>query len=119
MGGTELFIGNVMASIIGPDTLLSRMVFIPAPALFDPIKEAMGGESLSDIFADFLRGTGVPCPELFDEVREVFPDVVELSNIDSPNFRSQMWAWASTGAPKLASNSGNIKVRYLSFLIAS
>ncbi|KAJ7021902.1 hypothetical protein C8F04DRAFT_1189503 [Mycena alexandri] len=63
----------------------------------------MGDESLIDIIADYLMGSGIPRPAMFEEGRQHFPAGVDLSFIDSPNFRAQML----TCLPKAL---GNIKI---------
>ncbi|KAK7037103.1 hypothetical protein R3P38DRAFT_3311654 [Favolaschia claudopus] len=111
-GGSDRFITNVMASAVGALSLVSRLAFRADDALAEPISEAMGGESLADILTDYLMGSGIPCPDLFEEARGqgLFPDVVDLSLIDRDNFRAQMWTWAVSGAPFLARDLGSIKV---------
>ncbi|KAJ7511954.1 hypothetical protein B0H11DRAFT_2371466 [Mycena galericulata] len=109
-GGSDRFLADIMASVVGPLTLITRLLVAPSPTLLEPIAAAMGGESVLDIFTDYFMGSGIPCPRLFEEVREHFPAVVDLSLIGTPNFRSQMWVWAVTGSPFLANDSGNISV---------
>ncbi|KAJ7754849.1 hypothetical protein B0H16DRAFT_1831582 [Mycena metata] len=97
-GGSDSIIANVMASVMGPETLSA------------PIAAAMGGESLINIIADYLMGSGIPCPAMFEEARQHFPAGVDLSFIDSPNFRAQMLTWAISGTPYLPKALGNIKI---------
>jgi hypothetical protein len=50
---------------------------------------------------DFLRGQGIPCPQLFAEIKQHFDIVIDLSLCDTPAFRSRMLVWAATGLPLL------------------
>ncbi|KAJ7436551.1 hypothetical protein FB451DRAFT_1417408 [Mycena latifolia] len=109
-GGSDKFLANVMTSVIGPLALISRLTITATRDLAVPIETAMGGESLADIITDYLMGSGIPCPQLFEEAQQHFPSVVDLLLADSPNFRSQMLAWAVSGAPFLATGSGNISL---------
>ncbi|KAF7371961.1 hypothetical protein MVEN_00054100 [Mycena venus] len=96
VGGSDRFLALIMASVVGPLTLISRLSFrTPAP-LMDPITAAMEGESLADILGDYFMGSGIPCPGLFEEAQRngLFPDIVDLSLANRPNFRAQMWTWA-------------------------
>ncbi|KAF7367181.1 hypothetical protein MSAN_00978000 [Mycena sanguinolenta] len=57
------------------------------------------GMSQFDLLCEFLQGTGVPCPELFDEAKPRFSPLIPLDEIDSPAFRSRALCWATTGSP--------------------
>ncbi|KAJ7722088.1 hypothetical protein B0H16DRAFT_1789844 [Mycena metata] len=108
--GSDSIIANVMASMMGPESLISHIVVSSSPALSAPIAAAMGGKSLIDIIANYLMGLGIPCPAIFEEARQHFPAGVDLSFIDSPNFRAQMLTWAISGTPYLPKALGNIKI---------
>ena len=101
-----------MTSVVGPLTLITRLSFRPNEALSAPIAAAMGGDSLADILSDYFMGSGIPCPALFTEARAHFPDIVDLSLVDTPNFRSHIWTWAVSGAPFLAQETGNISASH-------
>ncbi|KAJ7037608.1 hypothetical protein C8F04DRAFT_1393529 [Mycena alexandri] len=109
-GGSDSIIANVMASVMWPESLICRIVISSNPALSAPIAAAMGDESLIDIIADYLMGSGIPCPAMFEEARQHFPAGVDLSFINSPNFRAQMLTWAISGTPCLPKALGNIKI---------
>ncbi|KAK6984722.1 hypothetical protein R3P38DRAFT_3332778 [Favolaschia claudopus] len=96
VGGSDRFLANAMASALGALTLIPRLSIRPTDDLQQPIAQAMGGESLIDIISDYLLGSGIPCPDLFEEARSqgLFPDVVDLSLVDNNNFRAQMLTWA-------------------------
>ncbi|KAJ7018120.1 hypothetical protein C8F04DRAFT_1394278 [Mycena alexandri] len=109
-GGSDSIMANVIASVMGPESLISRIIISSNPALSAPIAAAMGDESLIDIIADYLMGSGIPCPAMFEEGRQHFPAGVDLSFIDSPNSRAQMLTWAISGTPYLLKALANIKI---------
>ncbi|KAJ3496500.1 hypothetical protein NLJ89_g10477 [Agrocybe chaxingu] len=47
------------------------------------------GQSFTQLLHGFLKGSGVPCPTLFEAAKVHFSPVVDLSRIGEPNFR---WA---------------------------
>ena len=53
------------------------------------------------MFADFLTGQGIPCPESFATIMSSFNNIIDLSQIDTPAFRTRMVVWATTGTPLL------------------
>jgi hypothetical protein len=59
----------------------------------------------SFIIKQFLQGTGVPCPGLFEEAKVHFiANLVDLSNIGLPSFRSKIFSWATTGSVSINTN---------------
>ncbi|KAJ7463099.1 hypothetical protein B0H11DRAFT_2310350 [Mycena galericulata] len=66
--------------------------------------------SLADILGGYFMGSGIPCPTFFEEVKGHFPDSIDLSLADTPNFRAQMWTWAVSGSPFLAQDAGDISI---------
>ncbi|KAF8218366.1 hypothetical protein K438DRAFT_1796759 [Mycena galopus ATCC 62051] len=83
-----IFLALIMTSVVGPLTLIARLSFRAPTPLTDPITTVMGDESLADIIGDYLMGSGIPCPGLFEEARRhgLFPDIVDLSLANHPNF---------------------------------
>jgi len=75
--------------------------------------------TFSFVIKQFLQGTGVPCPALFEEAKHHFTaNLVDLSNIGVPSFRSKILAWATTGSASINTNEGlSISVRVTSQLI--
>lgn len=110
LGGCDNFLATIMTFVVGSLALKSRLSFGTNDPLSAPITAAMGGDSLADILGDYFMGSGIPCPGLFEEARRdgLFPSIVDLSLEDTPNFRSQMWAWAVSGAPFLTNNTADI-----------
>ncbi|KAK6996213.1 hypothetical protein R3P38DRAFT_3329590 [Favolaschia claudopus] len=99
VGGSDRFLSNVMAAVVGPLALTARLSITAGDDLAQPIAETMGGESLADMLYDYFTGSGIPCPTLFEEARSqgLFPSVVDLNHITDSKFRSQMWSWAISG----------------------
>ncbi|KAF8883865.1 hypothetical protein BD779DRAFT_1472363 [Infundibulicybe gibba] len=56
----------------------------------------LGAEAL---FTDFLRGSGIPLPLLFDDLCVHFNPQVDLAEVDEVYFRARMFCWAATGSP--------------------
>lgn len=69
------------------------------------------------IIKRFLQGTGIPCPTLFEEAKHHFTaNLVDLSNIEAPSFRSKIFSWASTGSVSISTNEGiSVSTSQLSF----
>ena len=73
--------------------------------------------SFADRFVQFLKGTGFPCPDRFQDIRGRFGNRFDFSQADSPAFRPRMFLWAATGAPFINPNDGRIEVsRYSGIL---
>ncbi|KAJ7080144.1 hypothetical protein B0H15DRAFT_804135 [Mycena belliarum] len=109
-GGSDALIRRTMASVMGPHSILARITVVADPALLGPITAAMGGESIMDILSDYLMGSGIPCPTLFESAKQHFPPGLDYSLVDSPVYRAQSFAWAISGSPYLPTNLGNIRI---------
>jgi hypothetical protein len=57
--------------------------------------------SVADLITSFLQGSGIPCREQFDAVREGFSPLIDLSQIDDSAFRPKVFVWAVTGCPHI------------------
>jgi len=57
--------------------------------------------SVSELIADFLRGSGAPCPEEFNSLQDGFSLLVDFTKLDDPAFRSRIFLWAATGCPTI------------------
>ena len=66
--------------------------------------------TLQGILTKFLKGSGIPCPRLFDQAKAQFNDLVNLEQIDEPSYRSKMFCWAATGSPSLIVDPSDITV---------
>ena len=71
--------------------------------------------SFESMFCDFLTDQGIPCPETFATITSSFNSVIDLSQIDSPAFRSRMFVWAATGSPLLDAAAQPISVCLFTF----
>ena len=70
--------------------------------------------TFSFIIKQFLQGSGVPCPGLFEEAKPHFTaNLVDLSSIGVPSFRSKIFSWATTGSVSI-STTENISVSHCS-----
>ena len=54
---------------------------------------------------NFLKGSGIPCPHLFDEARPYFSPLIDLSKVEDIGFRPRVFCWAATGSPSLTLKS--------------
>lgn len=89
------------------------MEIIEPPArVLEEISHALGWPafSVSDLLRTFFEGSGIPFPELFEEIKTTFDTVINLSEIDSSGFRSKVFTWASTGSHCIGSQDETIKV---------
>jgi hypothetical protein len=74
--------------------------------------------SFESMFHDFLTDQGIPCPGIFAAVTPSFNSVIDLSQIDSPAFRTRMFVWAATGSPLLDAAAQPISVCLSAFVLA-
>lgn len=66
---------------------------------------------------DLLADQGIPCPELFAAVTPSFNSIIDLLQINSPAFCSQMFVWAATGSPLLDAAAQPISVSHCLFAV--
>ena len=117
-GGSEMLL-----SILWTSNITSPTDFIPylsiRPSSSDVARQlaaAVPDPSMTFpfIIKQFLQGSGVPCPELFEEAKHHFTDnLVDLSNIGAPSFRSKIFSWATTGSVSINTNE-DISVSHVS-----
>ena len=106
-GGSEMLL-----SILWTSNITSPADFIPylnirtsssnvAHQLAAAVPDA--SMTFSFIIKQFLQGAGVPCPGLFEEAKHHFTaNLVDLSNIEAPYFRSKIFSWATTGSVSIS-----------------
>ncbi|KAF8221415.1 hypothetical protein L208DRAFT_1328137 [Tricholoma matsutake] len=100
-GGPEAFLSlNGVSFILGFDSLnghLSVLLGTEHQQLMN-IRHATGNPSLTykSLLYNFLQGQGIPCPQWFADLASSFSNLIDLSLIDSPAFRSHMLVWAAT-----------------------
>ncbi|KAF6744449.1 hypothetical protein DFP72DRAFT_1078515 [Ephemerocybe angulata] len=101
-GGSETFFSLLWSNAVHWDTL-GPLVRYPEPSLRVAEALTVAGIPMSfgELFSEFLEGTGIPCPNRFAEVKASFSDLVDLSGVDHPDFRSRVFVWATTGHPFL------------------
>lgn len=57
------------------------------------------GITLDSLIKDFLKGAGIPCPDMFAEAEPSFSSLIDTTDIGSPAFRPKIFAWAISGCP--------------------
>ncbi|KAK7467565.1 hypothetical protein VKT23_004618 [Stygiomarasmius scandens] len=75
-----------------------RIMFIDNPAVGE-LPQVLG--QMEGLFAEFLCGTGIPIPELWEDVKGSFHPMVDLKNVNEQYFRPQIFMWAVTGSPRI------------------
>ncbi|KAF8882082.1 hypothetical protein BD779DRAFT_1473054 [Infundibulicybe gibba] len=104
-GGTEVFFSTIWRSHISNFSDLEpylRLEPLPAGSAHTCAQQLqaagfqLGAEAL---FIDFLRGSGIPLPSLFEDLCAHFNPQVDLTDIDEVYFRARMFCWAATGSP--------------------
>ena len=116
-GGPETFFSlSWTGHISSYDSLSSHLNFRHSPASYETdFAHAVSAPTASfpDIFTKFLKGSGIPCPGIFVEVRGHISNVVNLTGIDQPGFCSRMLCWAATGLPsvELSGTAINVCIR--------
>lgn len=66
--------------------------------------------AFEELLHNFLKGTSVPCPKLFESARNHFASIVDLSKIDDAGFRPHIFYWAATGSPSIEINGPGVSV---------
>lgn len=118
--GPEAWFSHVWASRLLSFDSSEHQIRISGPSdthltsFNDALRQSQAGNtediSPKSLIVDYLKGHGVPCPSLFDEVKHTFSTLVDLEQVDLPAFRVRMFAWAATGAPMVELND-DIKAR--------
>jgi hypothetical protein len=75
--------------------------------------------TFSSLLIDFLKGSGIPLPQLFAEAKQHFNLIINLENVNNNGFQAWMFCWASTGSCDRASNAPHISVSSISFFTIS
>lgn len=113
-GGSAAFFNLIYSSFIPDFASLREHISYDLTWDFDPaLQQATGFSSmyLHNLVEDFLKGSGIPCPNKFAELRGSFSPAVDLSAIDTPGFRPRIFAWAVGGQPLCdPSNTANYQV---------
>ena len=105
-GGPESFLSFNGVSFISSFESLSGHLSVRSGTGYQQliaIRAALGNPTLTyeTLFTDFLKGYGIPCPIHFATVAGTFNNIIDLSQINSPAFRSRMFNLAVTGSPLL------------------
>ncbi|KAJ7581874.1 hypothetical protein C8J56DRAFT_754251, partial [Mycena floridula] len=107
-GGSDGFLSLCSLSKVTSFATISQHVFFKSPSVaFDT---QLGATiDLQDqpfhfqqFMIEFLQGQGAPIPDLWSQCVNMFAsDLLPLSSVGEPWFRSRMFVWAVTGAPEL------------------
>ena len=68
--------------------------------------------NFSSLLKDFIRGSGIPCPQLFNDAKIHFNPIINLEHINNSGFRSQVFCWAVTGSCERESDATQITVSF-------
>jgi hypothetical protein len=112
-GGSEAFFSLLWTSQIqGYDSLSPFLRFSGSSvaAALSPTLAEVRSRPVKDKITAFLQGSGIPCPTLFNDLKPTFSPLLDLSQADTPAFRSRMFAWAVTGSPFVDPDSETILV---------
>jgi len=106
-GGSEVFLSLLWTSIATGYASIKKHIHILQPP--PPDTHALQAATtitvtVHSLIADFLRGSGIPCPTLFAEVCGGFSPLASLDKIDTEAYRSRMFLWAATGSPTVDPN---------------
>jgi len=73
-------------------------------------------QSFQQLIFRFLKGTGIPCPQKFEQAKAHFNNIASLENINQAGFLPRVLCWAATGSPSLdITMEDKILVRLLYF----
>ncbi|CAA7258598.1 unnamed protein product [Cyclocybe aegerita] len=113
-GGSEALLNFAWSSQIKSFKDLEQHLRIshPFPSVALELQHALSrhGQSFEQLLHNFLKGSGVPCPALFESAKIHFSPIVDLSRIDELSFRSRMFAWAVTGSPSVDVTSQGLSI---------
>ncbi|KAJ7088384.1 hypothetical protein B0H15DRAFT_885773 [Mycena belliarum] len=104
-GGSEAFLSLRASSFISSaDCVLPHLQFQDSASIttyLTTLQEHTHNPTLTFriLLERFLRRSGIPCPGQFEESRGAFHPIIDLTRIETPAFRPQIFAWATTGSP--------------------
>lgn len=119
-GGTEFYIAHAWTSYISDYHSIEPQLVIPTSAELVPhFGTPAPSIRAEEIFTGFLQRVRNPCPVLLESGKPYFSPAIidELSNIDSPSFRPQMFCWATTGSPFLEADPDSADPIYITFVL--
>ncbi|KAF8164427.1 hypothetical protein BJ912DRAFT_863835, partial [Pholiota molesta] len=114
-GGSESFLNMVWTSHIKSFEDIAPHLRFPSCSRHVLLQLSVALSSHGDVTFEkllykFLEGTGIPCPKLFENARNHFTSIVDLSKIDDAGFRSRVFYWAATGSPSIEINGSGISI---------
>ena len=92
------------SAITGYESISNHISFLQSPAgLNSAIASVVGdGATIQSLVEEFLQGSGIPCPEKFNELRGSFNTLIDLDKINTLGFRAKVFTWADTGSPTIS-----------------
>ena len=104
-GGANAFFTLMWTSAItGYESIRDHVSFLHSPVGLDAAIASVAGDraTFQSLAEDFLQGSGIPCPEKFDDLRGGFSNLIDFDKIDTPGFRAKVFTWAATGSPAIS-----------------
>lgn len=121
-GGSERFFSLLWISHVSSYANLAEHLSFshPSTSLRTQLARALNDtdSDFSSLVIDFLKGSGVPCPVLFNEAKVHFGKLVDLTMIQGEGFRARMFCWAVTGACDLEHGGPSLSVSLAEFTMA-
>lgn len=111
-GGSSSYLSRVFSSVIcGPESLWSHLsIEVHGLTALAPEGSPIRDLNFGNIIRRFLEGTGVPCPALWGAKPIPVSSRLDMTEVDSPTFRSRALCWAATGTPLLPSLDDDIQL---------
>ncbi|KAF8143065.1 hypothetical protein K438DRAFT_1784082 [Mycena galopus ATCC 62051] len=104
-GGSTGFISRLWTSVIHNfDSIKSHLSVVTTPtreSILDFVKQdsPVLDMDLSHMLQEWLKGSGIPCPGLFEIAKSTLSKLIPFGDVDSPAFRPKMFCWSGTGSP--------------------
>lgn len=96
------------SQISGFEDLEQHLDFAAAALLIAPLNNTLQSlefddppQHFRDLVCRFLKGTGIPCPQKFNEAKAHFSGIADLNRINQAGFRAHILCWAVSGSPFL------------------
>ncbi|KAF8174019.1 hypothetical protein K438DRAFT_1849830 [Mycena galopus ATCC 62051] len=104
-GGSTGFISRLWTSVIHNfDSIKSHLSVVTTPTR-ESLIDFVGQDSpvldmdLAHMLQEWLKGSGIPCPGLFEIAKPTLSKLIPFGDVDSPAFRPKMFCWSGTGSP--------------------
>ncbi|KAF8140970.1 hypothetical protein K438DRAFT_1879028 [Mycena galopus ATCC 62051] len=104
-GGSTGFISRLWTSVIHNfDSIKSHLSVITTPtreSILDFVEQdsPVLDMDLAHMLQEWLKGSGIPCPGLFEIAKSTLSKLIPFGDVDSPAFHPKMFCWSGTGSP--------------------